>query len=254
MRNRRVPCAVRLAAFLLVVPTSVHAQTVSGRVLDSLTKRPVQTAVVTLLDSAGTPVDRGDSDTAGFFLLRAPRPGRFQVYADELGYRVFMSDTFSVEEGGHLDLLVRLEPEPVALDEMAVSVRRTEERLRRIGFDRRRRASMGYFVTPEEVERRKPLIASDLLRAAPRVRLSWSQARHAYLVTLRGVSNSLACPMKIVVDGDPVMEGSPLDDIVHARDVLAVEVYANRGGVGAPVQYRGAGAYCGVVLVWTKDE
>jgi hypothetical protein len=228
---------------------------VVGHVLDSLSGRPLSAVVATLLDSSGTSVQQAESDEAGLFVLEAPGAGRYRVYVDELAYRSFLSDTLSLGRGERVELRVRLEPEPVPLDEMAVRVRRTEERLRRVGFDRRRRFSMGYFVTPGEVEERKPMIATDLLRQAPRVRLAWSQRLHAYVVTLGGVSGAGArsCPMKIVVDGDPVV-GNTLDDIVAAQDVLAVEAYPNRGGVGAPVQFRGADAYCGVVLVWTKGR
>ena len=99
------------------------------------------------------------------------------------------------------------------------------------------------------------MIATDLLRQAPRVRLAWSQRLNAYVVTLGGVSGAGArsCPVKIVVDGDPVV-GNTLDDIVAAQDVLAVEAYPTGVAVGAPVQFRGADAYWGVVLVWTEGR
>jgi hypothetical protein len=60
--------------------------------------------------------------------------------------------------------------------------------------------------------------------------------------------------MEIVLDGFPLTSGGTenLDHWVPPNDVLGIEVYPGVGGAGAPVQYRGPDAYCGVVIVWTR--
>jgi hypothetical protein len=146
---------------------------------------------------------------------------------------------------------------------MAVTVKSQDARLEKVGFYRRKSA-VGYLIGPEQVRDRRPFITSDLLRQIPGVRLGSVHAngylpvsgrQNVQMLNLETDSAEIrACVMKVVVDGSkmPTGGGLSLNDIVPAQDVLAVEVYPSRGGVGAPVRYRGTDAYCGVILIWTR--
>jgi len=236
---------------------------VVGHVLDSLSGAPLATTALTLLDSTGASLGYAESDSTGLFVLKARRPGRYQLYVDRLAYRAFVSDTLTLEKDGKVQVLFRLVPTPVELDPMAISVKGRDAKLDKVGFYRRKSA-VGYLIGPEEVRDRRPFITSDLLRQVPGVRLGFVHANGYVPVSGRqdiqmlnpdtALAEIRACLMKVIVDGSkvPTDAGLSLNDLVPAQEVLAVEVYPARSGVGAPVQYRGTDAYCGVVLIWTK--
>jgi len=255
---RRTKLGLVVTALLLALPAEGHTQTVFGHVLDSLSGRALPSAAVILLDSAGQTRGYALSDSTGRFVLKAPRAGRYQVYVDQMSYRALVSDTLELGKGARTELLLRVAPVPVELDPMAVTVRREDARLRKVGFYKRKRFSMGYFFDPERVRDEHPFVTTDLLRQLPGVYLVM-QGGTGYLpqtrmlASLRPGSWQSGCTMKVVVDGVdfPLDMGFTLDDVVAAQDVLAVEVYPHHG-MGAPVQYRGLDSRCGIVMIWTK--
>lgn len=257
--TRRMMSIAALTALLLVMPAAGRAQTVFGHVLDSLTGKPLPSAAVILLDSAGGSRGYALSDSTGRFVLKAPRGGRYQVYVDQLSYGVLVSDTLVLRKGERVELLLRVAPVPVALDPMAVTVRREDARLRKAGFYKRERFAMGYFLDPEKVRDEHPFVTSDLLRQVPGVYLVMQPLGFGYipqtrmLASLRPGRWQGGCTIKVVVDGVdfPLDMGFTLDDVVAAQDVLAVEVYPHHG-IGAPIQYRGLDSGCGIVMIWTK--
>ncbi len=256
-RTRTIGIAA-VTALLLVLPAAGRAQTVFGHVLDSLSGRPLPSAAVILLDSAGGSRGYALSDSTGRFVLKAPRGGRYRVYVDQLSYRVLVSDTLALRKGERVELLLRATPVPVALDPMAVTVRREDARLRKAGFYKRERFAMGYFLDPEKVRDEHPFVTSDLLRQVPGVYLvmhgvTGYTPQTRMLASLRPGRWQGGCTMKVVVDGVdfPLDMGFTLDDVVAAQDVLAVEVYPHHG-IGAPIQYRGLDSGCGIVMIWTK--
>lgn len=87
MTARRAAPTGLLVAFLLVagVKTAV-AQEIRGRVVDERTRRPLISAVVTLLDSDSSVIRRVETDNDGFFRVRPGRPGDFTIEIELLGY------------------------------------------------------------------------------------------------------------------------------------------------------------------------
>ncbi len=262
MKRAPILAGVGLVTLLCSVPAPARAQTLVGHVLDSLSGQPLPTAAVMLLDAKGNKVRYALSDSAGRFVLRAPRAGRYEVYVDQLSYEAFISDTLDLDKDAKFELLLRLVPTPVALDPMSVTVRRTEEQLTKVGFYRRESASIGYLMDPERVRDEHPFVVTDLLRQVPGVLLEPTDGigyiiayrPHGRISFMPGSWSPNGCLMKVVVDGSVVTQdaGFSIDDVVPAQDVLAVEVYPNHG-IGAPIQYRGTDSWCGVVLIWTRQ-
>ena len=206
-----------------------------------------------LLDSMDVAVGFVESDSAGRFSLEVPRAGPYRVRADRLGYADFISEVFSLDTAGPLELVLRMVPEPLEVDGLVViaeqELRRTE--LEDVGFFRRRDNSPGYFFDVEELERIRPTFVTDVLRNVPGVRVQ--RQGHGYLVSsLR--SYKPICEMKIVLDGYEIVPDSitGLDFLVSADRVIGIEVYPGAGGIGAPVQHRGTDAFCGIVMIWTR--
>jgi hypothetical protein len=245
--------SARLFATACLVASSAHpasgrAQTIVGRVLDDLNSTPLFGAAIMLLDSTDTAVRWAESDSTGRFILDVPRAGPYRLYADRLGYKELLSDTFALREAGPVELELRMIPMPLELEAVVVTAEQRRARLDRQGFYRRRDRSMGHFFDTEEIQAIKPMRTSDLLRRVPGVIVRRNRIGGAVATTWRGAG---ACPMKIVLDGYKLdLSGDALDNWVSADEVIGVEVFP--GGVGAPIQHRGTDAFCGVVMIWTR--
>ncbi len=167
MRRAHVLGAIALTLLPLGAPTCTSAQTLFGHVLDKLSGQRLPSAAVVLLDSVGRTVGYTLSDSTGLFVLKAPRAGRYHVYVDQLAYRPLMSDTFDLRKGERWETLLWVTPAPVALDPLAVTVRRETAALKKLGFYHRQKIAAGYSIGPEKVRAEHPLETHDLLWGIP---------------------------------------------------------------------------------------
>jgi hypothetical protein len=99
-------------ALLLAAATPAGAQTVRGLLADRDSGRPIEGAMVWLVDSGGR---RSGvlTDSLGRFFLRAPAAGRYTALAERIGFADAVSDTFEV--GAHEFVDVRITAEPRAI-------------------------------------------------------------------------------------------------------------------------------------------
>jgi hypothetical protein len=128
--NLAVLAASVLGAALFIAPVSApvaHAQVVRGRLLDDRTERPVELANVFLIDAAGESRAAATTDSAGNFVLSAPAPGRYALFARRIGYRPDRSDPMELAAGQVIDVDFVIAVRPVQLTPVAV----TEDRVRR---------------------------------------------------------------------------------------------------------------------------
>ena len=88
----------RLAPLLLIatacLPLRGAAQSVSGAVVEQGTGVPVLGAMVVLVDSSGTPVDRALTDAAGGFVVNVDAPGLHHIEVERIGYADWAADPF----------------------------------------------------------------------------------------------------------------------------------------------------------------
>jgi hypothetical protein len=116
-----------------------------------------------------------------------------------------------------------------------------------IAFENRRRQGIGHFITREQIDKRNPLLLSDMVRSVPGTILI-SEAGRTTLRFSRSARNG--CPPQFFIDGIQAT-GFNIDDM-PARDVEGVELYA--GAAGLPPEYNrvtGTGI-CGTVIIWTR--
>jgi len=234
---------------LLATPVTLGAQTVSGSVLDDLTKAPIAAATVMLLDSMDTAIAWAESDSLGRFFMRVPTAGRYRLYADRLTYGEIFSEAFLLAGVGSVEVLLRMVPLPVELDGLVVTAERLRMKLEAEGFYRRRDYAPGYFFDAEYMETWRPTFVSDVLRNVPGVAIRRGSMGGARVVSRRQPN----CPLKIVLDGFKVdTAGTDLDYLVDVHQIIGIEVYPGAGGMGAPVQHRGTDAFCGILMLWTR--
>ncbi len=211
-----------------------------GQVLSRSRAEPVEQAFVFLLINGKGAI----TDEEGRFIIPDVRPILDTVQIRYLGLPPTKT-TIQLESGRLTDAVFLLSQSVLEVAELKVEIRRTMSGKMR-GFEERRRKGFGYFITPEQIERRQPQRSSDMLRGIPGVTVGASQATGpAPVYFTRGSSGR--CEPKIYLDGQP-MAGMAFDDIT-AMDLMAIEVY--KGATQMPAQW--ATGSCGLLVVWTKD-
>jgi hypothetical protein len=135
---------------------------------------------------------------------------------------------------------------PTEIDTVRVLAARARRPSMLDGFEHRRRLGHGTFFDPDQLEIRRPLVFTDLLRGIPGVEIR-SLDMMTRAVTMRAV-DGLPCVPALVVDGMRLpLEDVNIDDVVPADLVKALEVYPRR--IQAPPEYQTL--KCGSVVVWT---
>ena len=115
---------ITLAAFALLLPRIAIAQTVDGELVERGGGRPIASAVVVLLDSAGARQAAMLTGADGRFRLRAPGAGRFQLRAERVGFRATLSPPLSLADGQTLAYRMEGDALTVTLEGISVSAGR----------------------------------------------------------------------------------------------------------------------------------
>ena len=219
---------------------------VTGRVVNR-NGAPVANARIGLMGSSAATVTRAN----GEFTLDSVPAGTQALVVRQLGYR---PTEVPVELSARTPtrVTVRLGEFVPELSPVEV-VSRRDEGLQKVGFlDRKRSSAGGRFLTPEEIEKRRALQFTDLMRTIPGLQVS-SQNGQAMLTSSRSSGTGSGGCVTVFVDGAAWQQLTPgdLDSFVRPEEVAAVEVY---NGVQVPAQFATIGQTCSAVVVWTKTR
>lgn len=235
----------RAVVAMCLVATNLAAQartgSISGVVKDSA-GMPIPSVEVTAIRSAK--VVR--TDTAGRFLISALTPGSSDFSFRRLAYSpVVLSVLIPADDTTDVEVTLGESAQQltgVVVQEHAAQLRELKE------FEARRKQGIGHFVTRAEIEKRHPLLLSDMMRIIPGATILVGENGRAALRFARvGRTN---CPPQFFVDGMQV-NGFGIDDMPPG-DVEGVELYA--GSAGLPPEFnrlRGT-TICGTVAIWTR--
>lgn len=185
------------------------------------------------------------SNERGEFVLGGLPSGTRMLELRALGYapRRELVDLVPVED---VVVDLPLEEFPTTIDTVRVFGARPDARDPLAGFARRRALAQGVFLDPDQVERRRPLNFTDLLRGIAGVDIVTIAGARA--VVMRALDGMGDCEPELVVDGLRVPRfDSNLDDLIPASIIQAIEVYPRR--MQAPAEYQSL--TCGSVVVWT---
>lgn len=239
--------AVFLVGFLLANPQQARAQALQGRVVEAGSGAPVAGTTIEARPDRANPSRRATSDSAGRFSFTLPAAGLYTVVATKIGYARHQGDTVRVGDSETVGLEVRLDRNAVPLKPVIVT-----ERISWLpeGFEARRAAGFGRFLTHKDIESRRASRTSDLLRGMPGLVLIPVRRGRGpgSNIAMRGPAG--LCQPAIYIDGSyiaPFTEMS-MDDVISPLVIDAVEVYNSTST--APIQFRTGN--CGVVLFWTK--
>ena len=206
---------------------------------------PVAGARVGLMGTSAATLTRANGD----FVLDSLPAGTQALVVRQIGYR---PTELAVDLSSRTParVTIRLGAMVVELSPVEV-VSRRDEGLQKVGYlDRKKTSAGGYFLGPEQLEKRNSLKFSDILRTTPGIRVSESNGQ-AMITSTRGTQGNGCVTM--YVDGAQWQQIEPgdLDSFVQPNEVAAVEVYS---GASVPVQFSTVGQGCAAVVVWTKTR
>jgi hypothetical protein len=230
----------------LLHPADARAQTddslatLSGWVLSRSRAEPVEQAFVFLLRNGKGAM----TDAEGHFSIDGVSPGMDTVQIRYFGFEPNTTEV-NLEAGRVTEATLLISNTVLEVADLRVAVRRAYRGKLR-GFEDRRRKGFGDFITPQQIERRQPRVASDMLRGIAGVSVGSEQLGRTEVYFTKG-STSGRCYPTIWLDGQP-MPDMNIDDIT-AMDLLAIEIY--KGATEMPPQW--ARNACGLIVVWTKE-
>jgi hypothetical protein len=229
-----------------------------GTIVTASGGRLVAGALVRLGDNPPTRAD----DRGAFVLADAPA-GTRMLEARAVGYNAVRLAVDVVP--GAAPVTVALATSKAVLDTVKVVVARAADR-HASGFEDRRRAGAGRFLTAEQIARRGAFSTSDLFRRMTGMRIGYDYdtletdgnpdalANLNQLsdkrILMRGITGNW-CEPALWFDGNPIPELSidALDGWVTPERLAAIEVYSE---ATVPPQFQRTRSGCGAVLFWTK--
>lgn len=206
---------------------------------------PVAGARVGLMGSSAATLSKSNGD----FVLDSLPAGTQALVVRQLGYR---PTEVPVDLSSRTPARVRVQlgafvPE---LSPIEVTSQR-EEGLQKVGYlDRKRSSAGGYFIGPEQLEKRNAMKFSDILRSTPGIRVSESNGQ-AMITSTRSAQGSGCVTMWVDGAQWQQLQAGDLDSFVQPNEVAAVEVY---NGASIPPQFSTPGQNCSAVVVWTKTR
>lgn len=232
------------------------------------TRTGILTGIVTNLN--GVPLKRTEvlivntdlktvtNDSGVYEFLAAPT-GRVRVIARRIGFEPD-ERRVSLEANAQKQLNFELKGLPEQLD--SVMIREAGGTGRLAEFWARRMTGHGAFITRDDIDRRKPHHASDLLRTITGVKVTMGESgfdralitmgRNPQLIAARGTTSlASACRVTYYVDGAYAPVGTFHMDDMSPGAIEAMEIY--RGPAETPVRFRQRDTACGVIAIWTRD-
>lgn len=241
----------------LLSPPAGRAQSggIVGTVRAAEGGRPLGAAVVAL---RGTPF-RALTDSGGAFRLPDVPPGRYTLEVRVIGHHP-EEVAAEIREGATARVEVELRMRPIALAPIRVEAAARRGRTAAVmrGFYERLEAGRGHFVTRADLEARRPRTLAQALEMVPGVRViprTVAPGHTEYVVqTGRNVfASSYECPVVYFLNGAPYRPGSfGSDTEIRPGSIEGIEVYTGPASVPAQFNRAGAGAACGVIVIWTR--
>lgn len=216
------------------------AATLTGRVVSAMTGGPLPDARVVLKLS-----QRGAfTDSTGRFTIANVPPGQDTVQVTMIGFADEQLP-IQLQPGATTEVTLLLSETVLRMEEITVTVER-ERTGKLAGFERRRKAGMGHYITPEEIDKMQIRRPSDIVRRVPGIIVGAARLGSAPVHVVRRASR---CEPTYFVDGVP-RKGLTMDEL-NRDDILAVEVY--RGPAETPPQFQSLGGTCGSIVIWTQE-
>lgn len=249
--------AALLVGILLGAP-ALHAQVVSGRVVDSESLTGIPVAAVQLFDEDGQPLDAVLTDAEGRFRIALDRRGGpFRLEADALSHTRASVDSLFVADGEILTLpdLV-LAAAPIRLDDIVVEGQRSRITPGREWIRRNQLQGEGTFMAGAVIRAEAPTSLAWYVSEATDVWVRHNEVGEPSFQ--RPPGNWPRCVEILVnrwpinrdgIDGAPPMGYRSIDDI-PLDHIAAIEIYESYRQLPDGYIFIGSNPDCGIVNVW----
>lgn len=199
------------------------------------------------------------TNDSGEFIFSDPPTGRLKLSARRLGFKP-QEHGFKLNVGSSRQEDFELEVIPEMLDSIRVIAQHGNGRM--ADFWNRRAAGNGAFITRADIERRRPLRPSDMLRTVGGVRVTGDNAMDRPVIEMgrtavKGAPNRGGltlggnCVVTYYVDGSYVAPGAFHMDDISPSSMEAIEIF--RGPSEIPPRFRHRETACGVISIWTRE-
>jgi iron complex outermembrane receptor protein len=182
---------VSLALALVPLSTSAQSATISGVVLDSSSNRALDDVRVALARGP-TVVLTTTTGHSGRFTLSPVGAGQYTLSLARLDYAPRTISDFSVSAGATIELTIRLEPRPIAINPVVVSASRSEQK----ALDAPASVSV---VDTRAIEERTSLTAVDHAFAVPGLDIATTGLTQHEMVA-RGFNNTASGALLVMTD------------------------------------------------------
>jgi hypothetical protein len=247
VRSRRV-AAVLVPALAMGPSLFAQSQLAAARAAGVIDGVVTDTGLVSLagttISMLGSTISVATGPNGRFRVLQVPA-GDYIVIARHVGFRP-VSMPVTVAGSDTLRLAFMLDRLETVLNPVTVTTPLRSPRMAE--FDARRALGEGEFLTQADIEKRSSVMTTELLRTFRSLKVSKKPKSGEMFA---GSYRTPSCPMQIVVDGVVMPTGYDIELLPSPKELAGIEVYA--GPATIPLEFKGYGRSCGVVLVWTRD-
>jgi hypothetical protein len=225
------------------------------------------------------------ANDSGRFAIPVGRDGRVTLLSRRIG---FEAAQLQVEAATDTAITIVLRSVAQILPGQTVEGRQEVRSLKLYGFyerleDAQKGLNFGYYITPEELEIRRPVNATDALEHLPNIRIVAGNHEYVIQYTPTGprqvnlsvprnmiITDRSGCVLTVYLDGIRIhpsvrsigngyrgdtqfkqdMQDEQINSLISPGALAGVEVYTR--GLTAPAQYQPMASTCGIVLFWTK--
>lgn len=248
-----------LLALILATPAAGQTVRIVGRVIDDVTGRGLGSSLVGLQDERGRVLSRVETDASGAFGFEIDTDVRaVQLNVQRLSYENNLTPVLHFDGRRFFQVEVRLDPDAMLLAPLEVVAWSRVDRSPLLdGFRHRLETGQGIYITRADVEQKRPMYVTDLLRDVSGLTVQGSGSGLRPVVTVAR-NEAKGCSAQIFVDGFLINRrvggGQPfdlrIDDAVSPMSVEGIEIY--RGLSTVPAEFLNPDAGCGVIAIWTK--
>ena len=231
-----------LAAVCVVTAPAVTAQGRLAGLIGEIFDEDTNEAMVDVLIFVDSLRHDIAVSSQGRFVVTQLSVGPHRIEIRAVGYRPHVVEV-TLAEGQVLERQFAMIFTGDRLPELTVEARNSKLLPRFADFERRRHNGLGAYITREEIKAKGYMNMGDALRTVQGVKVDCGVVE-----CLIHMSRSAAgCYPTFYVDGRlarSFAESTPISD------VQGIEVY--RGAAEMPGEFSGAGAMCGVIVIWTR--
>lgn len=226
-------------------PEVIAATRLSGTIVAADGEKPVAGAEVSLSETTRT-----RANERGEWTLSGATPGTHMLDIRAVGFYPVRRAVDVVD--GAPPVRVRLATLKSVLGTVRVTAQRTLMNNMK-DFEFRRKTGIGQFITAADLERKQPIVVSDVFRFIPGITVWTDRDSMVTRVQFRRGAFDGPCYPDTFLDGKPlgVLTIDQLDNVVVVKEIRGIEVYV---GHNVPVQFSAGtlGNACGSIVIWTK--